>query len=195
VALKRPSAMTEKGAMTAVEVTALDVGDGPAGPLSAMPIEQLRAYRRALQSKECLVSYWRRLIQARLDLVGVESNGCTEQPGLSALLATRRVGAIRAALLSVHPGEGLPPLPELEALWDRPVPTALTVDTEPVLGELRDAERRLSALRRSLHARLDEATSELVARYHREPASCFDALPGKATHGDVVPARRPHPAS
>ena len=50
-------------------------------------------------------------------------------------------------------------------------------DLMGMVTRLRDAERELSAYRRSLHERLDAATGELISRYRDEPALALKALP------------------
>ena len=46
-----------------------------------------------------------------------------------------------------------------------------------IVVRLAAAEAELSAYRRALHERLDDATSELIARYREEPALALCALP------------------
>ena len=45
------------------------------------------------------------------------------------------------------------------------------------------AEAQLTDYRRALHERLDEATSELIARYRENPASALVAFPAPHTGG------------
>ena len=52
---------------------------------------------------------------------------------------------------------------------------------DALLVRLAAAEAELSAYRRSLHERLDDATSELIARYREEPALSLCALPLRGT--------------
>jgi hypothetical protein len=72
----------------------------------------------------------------------------------------------------VHDPAALAPLPDLTALWE----TEGSDDVE-TLTRLAAAEAELSAYRRSLHERLDDATSELIARYREEPGLALRALP------------------
>lgn len=142
-----------------------------------LSIDALREYRRALTSEEGKVSYWRRILQARLDVVSAGSGKALDQEHLRPVLTTERVGAGRRALIEVLPVDDIPPLPSLAELWDR------TVDPEDADGQaalqadLTLAEAQLSAYRNALHRRIAEATGELIARYREQPTLCLTALP------------------
>jgi hypothetical protein len=143
-----------------------------------LSLDGLRAYRRALTAEEGRVSYWRRIIQARLDLVRATEGGTVATvDNLRGVFAEARVDSGRKALLTVIPTDDMPPLPDLVELWA----------CEPVLGniehnrrlahELSKAEAQLSAYRTALHKRLSAATGELIARYREQPDLCLTALP------------------
>ena len=53
-------------------------------------------------------------------------------------------------------------------------------DPAATVARLGEASEQLSAYRTALHRRIDAATEELVARYHREPALALALLPGSA---------------
>jgi hypothetical protein len=144
-----------------------------------LSVDGLREYRRALSDEEHRVSYWRRILQARLDLVaGGTTRKGVDHERLTPLLTTHRVGAGRRALSTVvHTDGGIPPLPQLEELWQRQVdpedePARLAFE-----GDLRLAETELSAYRAALHDRIGQATGELIARYRESPDLCLTALP------------------
>ena len=144
-----------------------------------LSIDALREYRRALSDEEHRVSYWRRILQARLDLVssGTTSRGI-EHARLTPLLAAERVGAGRRALSAVvHSDGGIPPLPQLEALWERQVAPDDEAGRLAFEDDLRLAEQELSAYRAALHDRIGSATGELIARYRESPELCLTALP------------------
>src|SRR3954451_12371189 len=85
----------------------------------------LRDYRTALTAEEANVSYWRRIIQARLDVVRAGSDLVSEN--LKPVLTDARVTAGRRALVEVllaqHAAD-IPPLPDLASLWERQVDPA-----------------------------------------------------------------------
>jgi hypothetical protein len=152
-----------------------------------LSIEALREYRRALSDEEDRASYWRRILQARLDLVasGITRPG-VDHARLTPLLTTRRVGAGRRALTAVvHSDGGIPPLPLLEELWQRQVGADDATGRAAFERDLRTAEQQLSAYRSALHDRIGEATGELIARYREAPTLCLTVLPldGGSRHG------------
>ena len=168
----------------AQEPTAAERRKGAARPVPTrspdyahLSIDALREYRRALTSEEGKVSYWRRILQARLDVVSAGSGKDLDQDHLRPVLTTERVGAGRQALIEVLPVDDIPPLPSLAELWERRV-DADDVDGQAVLqADLKLAEAQLSAYRNALHRRIAEATGELIARYREQPTLCLTALP------------------
>ncbi len=146
-----------------------------AGELVHLSLRELRAYRDELRDEEVLVSYWRRIVQARLDLLagakGDERQDLVER--LSRALTRGRRESRRDALLRVQPGEAMPPLPNLAELCAE-VGQARAADAQ---GPLAEAEAALSSYRTVLLQRLDLVTADLIARYRDDPAACLLALP------------------
>ena len=143
-----------------------------------LSLDGLRAYRRALTSEEGRVSYWRRIIQARLDLVRVAESGTTATAdNLRNVFAEARVDSGRRALMHVVPVDDFPPLPDLVELWAREPVVGETEHNRDLAHDLSKAEAQLSAYRTALHKRLAAATGELIARYREQPALCLSALP------------------
>lgn len=147
--------------------------------LAHLSLEALRAYRTDLQEEETRVSYWRRILQARLDLLNRDDDQAALRR-LGSVHAAHHAQSRRIALHRVQPPEGAPPLPDLTVLWDS---TADGSD-ERIVARLAAAERELSSYRHSLHLRLDTATAELIARYRENPALCLSALPTRASGAD-----------
>lgn len=141
-----------------------------------LSLEELRDYRKALTAEESNVSYWRRIIQARLDLVRAGSS-ISYGENLKPVLTDERVGAGRRALVEILPIDDIPPLPDLASLWDRTADPADAEATTALADDLFAAEQQLSEYRRALHQRLSAATAELIARYRDEPTLCLSALP------------------
>ncbi len=144
-------------------------------------LEELRSYRTALQAEEGKVSYWRRILQARLDVVRegrtLGGTGSLDARTLRPVLAERTVTAGRTALVQVLPVDDIPPLPALGELWERQVDPADPAASAALEHDLAAAERQLSGYRAALHRRLEAATGELIARYRRTPTACLSALP------------------
>lgn len=146
--------------------------------LAHLDLPGLRVYRSALSTEENRVSYWRRIIQARLDLLrAADAEGGEPVRLAERVLSGPTVASGRRALLAIVPRDDMPPLPELDELWR----TVARRDDPRQLARLQaalaEAERALSAYRAALHRRMDAATSELIARYREDPAACLSVLP------------------
>ncbi len=144
---------------------------------ASLTLADLRALRRELGEEESRVSYWRRIIQARIDLLtrGATDGDLVER--LTSVLAESGAVHRRLANLSVKSASDIAALPDLHQLWTRVVDTR---DAEAVAGfleALQRAETDLSSMRREIHHRLDEATGQLIARYRQDPAQALSALP------------------
>ena len=119
------------------------------------PLDDLRTLRESLREEEQRVSYWRQLVQGRLDLVRTALDG--GHPSADDLASLALEGLVS-------------PLAGLEDLWDAPI----AWDDPPALHRLErglvEAEVKLSAYRRALHERIDGCTAQLVDHYQRDPA-------------------------
>lgn len=157
--------------------------------LSSVDLVDLRTLRTRLDNVENGLSYARRIVQGRLDTLGVEldrrRSGDTSDQGI--------VGRLPGALAEHTRGSGLPrPPSELEPPeWayeildeaDRYLTPTQLADLELVsdtdlsesIDRIAEIERTLSATRRQLHARIDRVQEELVERY-RAGASVDDLL-------------------
>ena len=166
---ERPAAERRKGAARPVPARNADYAH--------LSIDALREYRRALTAEEGKVSYWRRILQARLDVVQAGSGRELDQEHLRPVLTSERVGAGRQALVEVLPVDDIPPLPSLGELWDRRVEPGDAAGQERLEQDLRLAEAQLSAYRNALHRRIGDATGELIARYREQPSLCLSVLP------------------
>jgi len=143
-----------------------------------LSLDGLRAYRRALSDEEGRVSYWRRIIQARLDLVRTAEAGTVATvDNLRGVFAEARVDSGRRALISVVPADDIPPLPDLVEVWARQPQIGAVEHNRRLAHDLSKAEAQLSAYRTALHKRLSAATGELIARYREQPDLCLSALP------------------
>jgi hypothetical protein len=158
--------------------------------LSGLPMEDVRALRDDVQAAEGGLSFVRRMVHGRLDIVGAELERRREggdPADLSGLIAQlpelladhERTGAPRSPRMLV-----LGAVPEgLEEELDQIVDTddladLRTLDTT-VLDELAtklvDFERWVSERRHTLQGRVDELQAEVVRRY-REGEATVDGL-------------------
>ncbi len=150
--------------------------------LAGRSLDELRAMRAEFDRAETAVSYLRRVVQGRLDVVhGILRHVATGDADLAALI--EELPAIMGAGPPRPAGPGRLPThlaPDLEAVADD-----LTADVDAVLdpgdigglparseAELRqlssnlvELEERISAQRRELHLRMDTVQAEIVNRY------------------------------
>ncbi len=141
--------------------------------LAHLSLDELRDYRGQLVTEETRVSYWRRILQARLDLV-LDTGDHRAMARLRNVLNEHASSSHRLALLPLQAADDSPPLPDLAALWQTPVDQDADDD---LVARLTHAEIALSTYRTSLHQRLDAATGELISRYRDEPGLALAALP------------------
>jgi hypothetical protein len=134
----------------------------------------LRDYRQELVAEETRVSYWRRILQARLDqVIGSDDHHALSR--LRGVLDEHGESSRRLAQLPAVRTEDAAPLPDLAVLWE--TTPGGDGDNASMVARLTAAEHELSSYRHSLHERLDAATGELITRYRDQPALALRALP------------------
>lgn len=147
--------------------------------LAGLDLAELRAYRHRLEAEEDRVSYWRRLVHARLDLLAAES--AADHPltvtELVRVLGDTGAGHTRQALVSIRAAEPLPELPVLTEMWATEVDPHDPEQVADAVDRLTRAEKQLTDYRRALHGRIDEATGELIVRYRADPAAALSVIP------------------
>lgn len=143
--------------------------------LADVSLAELRDYRERLRGEEEKISYWRRLIHARIDLIhaGDLGSAVIDAEALGRVLGDTGRGQVRAALHRVRAADPLPDLPDLDRVWTTPRDAG---ECATAVAELRGAEQTLTDYRRSLHERIDEATAELIVRYRATPALALELL-------------------
>lgn len=159
--------------------------------VESRPLGEIRAMRAECQEAEVALSYLRRLVQGRLDIVHayLEHPDAEGRPDLSSV-----VDSLPGILSS---GPGRPPGPEHlpQLLTPDTEESGLTIELDAVLGadeiaslpemgpeRLREVasglealETRVSAQRRALHERIDTLQAELVER-HKSGRATVDGL-------------------
>jgi hypothetical protein len=160
--------------------------------LAEWPLDEVRSRRADAQEIETGLSYLRRIVQGRLDIVVAEQrpgetgervdvselvealptilSGNVHAPGLGRLPTLMAPGEIDAdlerRLEEILPPAHLANLPELP--WDELVRVA---------AELTDFERAISTTRRSVLDVLDRLDEEIVRRYRDGEATVDNLLP------------------
>jgi hypothetical protein len=151
----------------------------PSEELAGLDLDQLRGYRRELEAEEDRVSYWRRLVHARIDVLEAESG--TGSPlsieDLVRVLGDTGSGRSRHALIGFRAADPLPDLPVLSEMWVTEVDPHDAAQVEDALVRLRTAEKQLTTYRHALHERIDEATRELILRYRQNPLAALAVIP------------------
>lgn len=173
------------------------LADGYLEGLEGWSAEEVRAARDDCRAEEAQLSYLRRLLQARLDLVRAEQRRRREGAGstqalserLAGLLADAPAGARRdARALTVDP-----PATQMRRAEDRLASDA-TLARVPDLDahaltaladELANRETEISEKRRVLLDRLDHLQDELVARYRDGGSSAVDAVVAEAVRAHL----------
>ncbi|WP_246142458.1 hypothetical protein [Nocardioides rubriscoriae] len=152
------------------------IKDAVASPhLASVSLAELREYRERLRTEEERISYWRRLIHARVDLLKAGNLGDSpiDVDALGRVLGDTGTGYVRQALHRVRAADPLPDLPDLAGVWVTPTDAS---DTAEALERLGAAELTLTSYRRALHDRIDEATAELIVRYRADPSRALEIL-------------------
>ena len=142
-----------------------------------LSLEDLRQVRTDLIDQETRVSYWRRIIQARLDVVRSDITDHSPVTDLAKVLTEATSAHRRLAHISVLPADDIPPLPDLAEVWARQIPEEDPVGREQLVTDLEAAEDQLSAFRSELFRAIDVATTELIARYREQPLLALQILP------------------
>ena len=159
--------------------------------VDALSLDDIRRMRTECQEAEAALSYLRRLIQGRLDIVHayLERPPGSDAPDLSSLIDN---------LAGILAGPGRPSGPGRNPVLHSPDTddmAGLTTELDAILGadeighlgdltedrlreladRLRDLEQRVSGERRGLHERIDSLQAELVER-HKSGRASVDGL-------------------
>lgn len=147
--------------------------------LEHLNLVALRVYRKELAQEEERISYWRRLVQARLDVLRAASKSldALSIEDLVKALGETGTGVRRQVLLTINGNHPLPDLPGIGKVWHQAVDPRNDASSAAAEAALMEAEEALTSYRKALHVRLSEATGELISRYIEEPGLSLDLLP------------------
>lgn len=149
--------------------------------LDSVDLAELRERRDTAEDVEAMVSYYRRLIHGRMDLLDFELSRRGGEEERSLLEALPEILA-RGMVLGTEPNlkyiEVMPPLPDttgrrlIDKIMDDGVlaqlPDLSKDEISESLSDLRDFERQLSAQRKQLHLVIDKLQEQIVSRYRTE---------------------------
>ncbi len=149
--------------------------------LRDLALDDLRRLRHRLTDEEGRVSYWRRLFQARLDMLkDAEEVDTTD---VRRVLQDASSAPRRWQALGLHPADIDTSMPEARDLWSRVVDLNDEQQRAAYVELLQHMESSLSRNRHALHQQIDSVTKELIARYRANPALALTALPARRHAG------------
>lgn len=149
--------------------------------LTELDFDELRNRRTMASDVEAQVSYYRRLIHGRMDLLNFElrrRNGEEERTLLEALPEILASGMILGSEPNLKHIETMPPIPTKTGrrLIDKIMDDGVLIQLPDLAGEeinealdrLRDVEKQLSDQRQQLHRVIDTLQDEIVGRYRSQ---------------------------
>ncbi len=149
--------------------------------LDAVDLEELRARRDTAEDVEAQISYYRRLIQGRMDLLSFEAkrrSGEESRTLLEALPEILASGLVLGQDPTPRHIEVMPPLPSktgrrlIDRIMDDGVLTQLSEMSDQEVAEalegLVEFEEQMSEQRRQLHVVIDTLQEEIVGRYRSQ---------------------------
>lgn len=163
-----------------------DTGPGP--DLTALGLDGLRTLRRDAQQEEADLSYLRRLLQGRIDILRAETNRRTrpDSPVLDRLPEILTDTPSRHRSSARHVTLGIPVSERYrrvaEDILDEVALSDLTARTDDELhdamGRLVRHEQQVSRRRQTLQRTVDGCSREIARRYRAGEASIDDLLAG-----------------
>lgn len=149
--------------------------------LSDLDLAEVRSRRDTAEDVEAQISYYRRILHGRMDLLDFERrrrSGEEERTILEALPDILASGMILGSEPNLRHIETMPPLPSvtgrrlIDKIMDDGVLASLPELADEELGEamerLREVENQLSGQRRQLHEVIDTLQQEIVSRYRSQ---------------------------
>lgn len=149
--------------------------------LAELDLSEVRRRRDTATDVEAQISYYRRLLHGRMDLLDFEQRrrrGEDERSILEALPDILAKGMVLGSEPALKHIETMPPLPSvtgrrlIDKIMDDGVLASLPELSDDEISEaierLRDVETELSGQRRQLHQVIDTLQDEMVSRYRSQ---------------------------
>lgn len=149
--------------------------------LAELELDEVRRRRDTATDVEAQISYYRRLLHGRMDLLDFEQRrrrGEDERSILEALPDILASGMVLGSEPSLRHIETMPPLPSvtgrrlIDKIMDDGILASLPELSDDEISEaierLRDVETQLSGQRRQLHQVIDTLQDEMVSRYRSQ---------------------------
>ena len=157
--------------------------------LDSLDLDELRSRRQMCSDLDTELSYYRRLLHGRMDILGFESRRRTGEEKRSLLEALPEILAHGASVGGAFPERAVPvEAPEIPAVGRRAVDKVLGDDfiarlpdlTEEEITEaqarLTEVETGVSDQRRTVHGAIDILQAELTRRYREGLSDPADLL-------------------
>lgn len=149
--------------------------------LADVELDELRERRETAEDVETQISYYRRLLHGRMDLLNFElrrRSGEEKRSLIEALPEILASGMMLGSEPNLRHIETMPPLPTttgrrlIDKIMDDGVLTQLPELSQEELGEaierLEEVESELSVQRRQLHSIIDALQEEIISRYRSQ---------------------------
>ena len=149
--------------------------------LADLDLDEVRRRRDTAEDVEAQISYYRRLLHGRMDLLDFEQRrrrGEEQRSIIEALPEILAKGMILGSEPTLKHIEAMPPLPSMtgrrliDKIMDDGVLTSLPELSDSEIAEalerLREVETQLSVQRRQLHQVIDTLQDEMVSRYRSQ---------------------------
>lgn len=149
--------------------------------LSGLELSELRQRRHTAEDVEAQISYYRRLLHGRMDLLNYElrhRDGEEERTLLEALPEILASGMVFGEEPNLKRIEIMPPIPSktgrrlIDKIMDDGVLTQLpdlsNDEIREALDRLREVETEMSNQRKQLHSVIDTLQNEIVDRYRSD---------------------------
>ena len=149
--------------------------------LEGLDLDELRRRRHTAEDVESQISYYRRLLHGRMDLLNFElrrRGGEEERTLLEALPEILASGMVLGPEPNLKHIETMPPLPTttgrrlIDKIMDDGVLTKLPELTDAEVSEaldrLEEVEAQLSTQRKQLHNVIDALQQEIIGRYRSQ---------------------------
>ena len=149
--------------------------------LADLDLDEVRRRRDTAEDVEAQISYYRRLLHGRMDLLDFEvrrRSGAEERSILEALPEILANGMILGSEPTLKHIETMPPIPSMtgrrliDKIMDDGVlanlPDLSDADLAEAIERLREVETQLSGQRRLLHQVIDTLQDEMVSRYRTQ---------------------------
>jgi hypothetical protein len=147
----------------------LDLQLPPAAP-AALTLDELLERRSTLRAHEEQLSYWRRVVQGRLDLLRARLDGGDPDALADVLGGAERCGT-RTAYAPVRHVEPMLELATADRAWEIASCSDDPAAVRHAVARLAVAERWLSDQRGRVLAELDHATDHLARRLRDDPGA------------------------